>query len=1087
MNIGEPPATSTVSKILSFLTQPNVHLYNLYGPAECTLTTTYHLIENSELHLQSIPIGRPLPGYICQVLDEYLQPVLPRQIGELFIGGQGVFRGYLHRPDLTREVLVKLNDGHIYYRTGDLVRLDSWANGLVYVGRKDFDIKLRGQRIACEEIEHVLLSCTSLYLSRAVVVKYEHLGQETLVAYVQTNEDNKDIPKKLRCYCEECLPMYMVPALIIALKQFPLSANGKLDRKRLPFPDFNKLISVNEVIVEPHTDTEKIVLEVWKEQLNIDRISVDKSFFALGGNSLLLSRSVRRYQTILAHKVRRLPMVDFFKQSTVIQHALLIDKLVLQQSKSIKKQDGQWTSLNITEGPASFAQTRLFIDEPIRFLSNPNLAIYNTPLIMQVKGSISVERLREALNQVVNKQTILRTGFKLDMSTGELRQRISDSSENSYIFENTTVETDQDLATLIDNEKENTSLFDLSLGRVFRCHVIHHQRKHSMTEHKTIVIFNFHHIAIDAESFIIFQRDLKAAYADTTKALEPLPLHYIDFSWYESQFDKSKKWENEIIFWKNLFDKTSSTVFLSNLPYDRMPRSIRRSGRGHSFCINLNDLLSTKLRNMACDLKVTLNHLTLAAFFSFLYKLTQKTDIQIGVPSASRPEYTAMADIIGFFVNILPFRCILDPSQAFVSLVEQVQELSLSILEHSHVPYQRIVEQTYSSPIHISYECVTTQPSNEPIELDEMTTLIPFVQKQYYHFDLSWSTQFSPHDKATRLSLDASADLFNAETVREMVYRFESVLSQFVSFPNNPIFSLSLLLPHENNLLKSSDAIPETDPYSADLIVPQQFACQAAKHPQKVSVALNNQYLSYAELLHASQYLAHHLIDVYHVKRHDIVTQCVNRSIEMIIGIMAIVMTGATYCPLSPDQPVKRLHSLIAQTQSVCTLIHSATKPFELSNYVEIDKVLLSSGQKQVSIEHIACADDIAYAIFTSGSTGTPKCVPITHHDFTTYIRTIKYLNVLTENDTVLQISAVTFDIHLEEVMGTLLLGGQIVLLQNSADHDLNYIISIIKNSQITYIAAIPTMLAELVETLRANECEDARLPTIRYIVLGGK
>jgi non-ribosomal peptide synthetase component F len=282
--------------------------------------------------------------------------------------------------------------------------------------------------------------------------------------------------------------------------------------------------------------------------------------------------------------------------------------------------------------------------------------------------------------------------------------------------------------------------------------------------------------------------------------------------------------------------------------------------------------------------------------------------------------------------------------------------------------------------------------------------------------------------------------------------------------------------------LNSTDDFPLTDN-----TIHYEIVQRAYDHPQKISITLDAQCLSYAELLHASQYLAHHLIDVCQVKRHDIVTQCVNRSIEMVIGIMAILMTGATYCPLSPDQPVKRLHSLIAQTQSVCTLIHSATKPFELSNYVEIDKILLLSDQKQVSIENTACANDIAYAIFTSGSTGIPKCVPITHHDFTTYIRTFRYLNVLTENDTVLQVSAVTFDIHLEVIMGTLLLGGQMVLLQHSADRDLSYIISIVKNSQITYLAGTPTLLAELAETLRANEGEDASLPTIRYMVLGGK
>ena len=320
------------------------------------MTSTYHLVTSIDFQLPSIPIGRPLPGYICQVLDEYLQPVAPGQIGELFISGLGVFQGYFHRPDLTQKALVVLEDGNIYYRTSDLVQMDQSANVLLYIGRKDFEIKLRGQRIASEEIEHILHTYTPVVLKRAVLVKCQHLNHEALLAYIETNDDNEETPQKLRVHCEKHLPLYMVPSIIIVLRNFPLKANGKIDRKALPLPNLDQWIGLQETIVEPRTDTEKFVLNIWKKQLNVPNLSVDKSFFALGGNSLLLSRTIRQYQTMLPLKTRRLPVTDFFKNSTISGHAILIDKLTWEQSKNTDKPNNMWTSLKISEGPASFAQ-----------------------------------------------------------------------------------------------------------------------------------------------------------------------------------------------------------------------------------------------------------------------------------------------------------------------------------------------------------------------------------------------------------------------------------------------------------------------------------------------------------------------------------------------------------------------------------------------------------------------------------------------------------------------------------------------------------------------------------------------------------
>jgi len=303
----------------------------MYGTSECTISATHHTVTSIDLQLQSIPIGRPLPGYICQVLDEYLQPVLPQQIGELFIGGQGVFQGYLHRPDLTQEVLVKLNDGHIYYRTGDLVQMSGSPPVLYYIGRKDFQVKLRGQRIECGEIEQTLLNFPTASISQCVVIKWDQFGDDHLLAYVQSKHTNGTVlAKELRTYCKEHLPECAIPSLFIVLERFPINANGKVDRKALPPPNFASLIEQNAEDTRwlPSNKIEKRLQRIWCEILKIDIISsTTTSFFSLGGNSLQFMRLYHHYRYHFSIPSQKLPFSSLLTNPTISAHAQILQSL----------------------------------------------------------------------------------------------------------------------------------------------------------------------------------------------------------------------------------------------------------------------------------------------------------------------------------------------------------------------------------------------------------------------------------------------------------------------------------------------------------------------------------------------------------------------------------------------------------------------------------------------------------------------------------------------------------------------------------------------------------------------------------------
>ncbi|CAF1681923.1 unnamed protein product, partial [Adineta ricciae] len=392
-------------------------IWNLYGPAETTLVATYHVIALTP-EMRNIPIGRLLPGYQCVIVDEFSQPVTVGEVGELLVGGVGVFAGYLGRNDLTDKALVDIN-GQLFYRTGDLVRLDN--DGLLYyVGRKDHQIKLRGQRLEPGEIERCVLEASSLITS-CVVVKW---GDDHLVAYVQSDEISE---KELRKHCESHLPSYMVPSLFTVLKQLPLNANGKVDRQLLPTPDFSTLLSSSSSDVnydqsaEPNNELEARIHSLWCELLGLTRIPTTASIFSVGGHSLLLMQLYHRYKTMFDFDTQTLTMAQLFKHASIVDHARL-----LAQSLNVEEyRREQWLPLSITQGRLSFAQERIFLDEQVRLMSKDK-NVYAVPLVYRlscVLSRLSISRLRRALHSLVTKHSILRTKISTD-TNGDLIQTV---------------------------------------------------------------------------------------------------------------------------------------------------------------------------------------------------------------------------------------------------------------------------------------------------------------------------------------------------------------------------------------------------------------------------------------------------------------------------------------------------------------------------------------------------------------------------------------------------------------------------------------------------------------------------------------
>ncbi|CAF4178253.1 unnamed protein product, partial [Adineta steineri] len=563
----------------------NCIVWNLYGPAETTIVSTFYRIDLTE-DTQSIPIGIPLSNYRCMIINQFLQSSATDQEGELFVGGVGVFAGYLGRDDLTAKALVEI-DGQLFYRTGDLVTMDN--NGLLhYQGRKDHQIKLHGQRIELGEIERCLLNITSI--SACVVMKW---NDDHLVAYVQSSDINE---QELREHCQSHLPPHMIPSFFIILDKLPLNPNGKIDRKLLPSPHFSSIHLTNNIeLLPPTNDMEVTIHHIWCEILKLNQISTDTNIFTIGGHSLIIMQLFHRYKIEFHLETSTLSISNLFQHPTIIHHAQLIQQSI---NAIHTVNDHPWSPLHLIQARASFAQERIYLDEQIRFSSNRTTMnnMYVVPVLYRISSMhdhVSITRLHHAFQNVIKKHNILRTALYIDDTNGSIIQHCLDTNiildggtkSNGLTIINLHNDDPRHMNEIIREILNQADLFDLSKGRVIRCHILRHchQSQNSIlyenddlfTEDDHILI-SIHHAMFDGASVSIFLRDLSLAYQyDDSLYMNENTLNYIDYSVHEHIMDMSLSRE----FWHSQLERYNIECSLS-IPVDRQRSSTNQQRSG---------------------------------------------------------------------------------------------------------------------------------------------------------------------------------------------------------------------------------------------------------------------------------------------------------------------------------------------------------------------------------------------------------------------------------------------------------------------------------------------------------------------------
>jgi amino acid adenylation domain-containing protein len=994
-------------------------LYNVYGPTEAIIDCTFWPCEESNAH-SPIPIGRPIPNARVYILDD-LHRLLPIGVaGNLCVGGVGLARGYVRRPDLTAEKFIpdpfSGKPGARLYQTGDLARYLPDGN-IEFLGRIDHQVKIRGFRIELGEIQETLSQHPAVR-DAIVLVKEDARGEKRLVAYVTAAGKTRPTTSELRAVVKEKLPEHMVPTVFMLLDAFPLTTNGKVDRRALPAPDGGRP-ELDEAFVACRTTTEELLAEIWTQVLGVEQIGIYDNFFQLGGHSLLATQVVSRIREAFRVEI---PLRCIFEAPTV---AGLAENIDLSRGAGLQappivpvSRDG--------ELPLSFAQQRLwFIDQ-----LDPGSSVYNFPAAVRLKGPLDTVALKQSLNEIVKRHEALRTTFAIvdGRPVPVIAPSLTLTLPVVDLRELPDTERETEVQRLATNEAQQP--FDLAQGPLVRATVLR------LGENEHVGLLTMHHIVSDGWSTGILIREMAALYAgfcSGSPALLPeLPVQYADFAHWQRHWLEGEVLETQLAYWKQ---QLAGAPAILELPVDHARPAVQ-TFRGAHQSLSLPKDVSARLKALSRQQGSTLFMTLLAAFKILLHCYTSQVDIILGTPIANRNRLE-IEGLIGFFVNTLVLRTDLSGDPDFREVLRRVREVCLGSYAHQDLPFERLVEElhlertlSHNPLFQVMFVLQNARPG--PLELPGLTLTPLDVDSGTTHFDLTLHIADIAHELIATFAYNT--DLFEAESIARMLRHYTMLLETVCAAPGLRLSQMPLLTDAERQQVLVDWNDTKADQPN-ELCIHQLFEAQAARTPRAVAVCFEEQQLSYEELNRRANQLAHRLRAL-GVRPEVPVGICLKPSLDIIIGLLGILKAGGVYVPIDPAYPKERL-AFMLEDGGVPVLL---TQHRLLAGLPERNAkvVCLDSGCEaiaQESSENPVCSvspANLAYIIYTSGSTGQPKGVLVSHGSIADHCRNIQKYYELDASDGVLQFASLSFDLSLEQILPTLITGARLVLM--SAD-----------------------------------------------------
>ncbi|MFG1698429.1 amino acid adenylation domain-containing protein [Nonomuraea sp. NPDC049309] len=1007
---------------------PDVEIWNLYGPTEATANAT----AGSVVPGDRVTIGRPIAGTRVYLLGRDLEPVPFGAPGRLYIGGDGVARGYAGRPAETAARFVpdpfSGEPGARLYDTGDIARL--LADGrLEFLGRDDLQVKLRGFRIELEGVEAGLRRVPGVR-DAAVTLTEGDGGDRRLAGYLVPEPGARLTVSGVREHARRLLPDYMVPAVLTVVGALPLTPTGKVDRAALHAPQGQEPAAVQGPAA-PRSLVEDQLIGIWSMVLGRPEVHPGDDFFALGGHSLLIVRLMARVHDVFGVELSPRTM---FSAPTLREFARVVEQAMARRRGASAP---AITPVPRTPAPPlSFEQQRMWILERLQ----PGSPRYNVIAARRIAGTVDEDAVRASLAAIAARHEVLRTGFA--DSGGQPRLVIREQVEVPFAV----VESEEAIRRLADEP------FDLAAPPLLRAALLR------AGPQEAVLVLVVHHIVCDgwAKSvlFAEFAELYRAALTGDAPDLPELPVQYADFAAWQRDRLGDEVLAGQLAYWR---DRLADAPVL-RLPTDR-PRTPHRRHEGAAVRGKLPAETSGALRRLAVEHGATLFMTAFAAFTVLLSRYSGQRDIVVGTPVANRNR-VELERLVGFFVNTVPLRTDLSGDPTFAELLGRVREAALGAYANQDVPFERIVEELRPArdpsitPI-FQAMYVHVPPGDGEVPLGGGTTLLPHaVETRTALFDVTLSVLEEPDGLDLYLNYDT--ELFDEVTARRMLDHLELLLEAIADDPERRLSALPALTPGDRDLLESWRA---PRPEASGECLHRLIEAQAERTPDAVAVAFAGGSWTYRELNERANRLAHRLIAL-GVGPEELVAVCAERSPELIAGLLAVLKAGGGYVPVDPDDPAERVAALLAEVSPVLTLADRRGRE-KAAAWAGLT-LSLDSGTPHgpaANPDVAVSPDNVVYAIFTSGSTGRPKAAVNTHRAVCNELHRMRDAHRIDASDAVLLKTRFTFDVSVWELFWPLTAGAGIVVTEPRGHLDPFHLARVIEEYGVTIAQFVPTML----------------------------
>ena len=1114
-----------------------IALRNLYGPSEdTTYSTVYHIKNRVPIY-----IGRPIDNSQVYIVNPQGQLCPIGVTGEIYLGGDGVSRGYLYRPELTAEKYIDnpfVPNGGKLYKTGDLGRWLPDGN-IALSGRRDTQVKIRGFRIELGEVETALQAYPGVSMAAVLAIKAEDGGNE-MAAYITADEELNI--ENVRAYLGKKMPPYMIPGYFVQLAEMPLTLNGKIDRKKLPTPQEMGMQSGAEYVA-PRNQTEEQLLVLWQKVLGKETISVKDNFFSLGGHSLKATRlatlihkdfnvnltlatlfSNPTIEGIAAEIIQasqannELMGVDQTNSESVsdlfmklkklkINIQLVDERLDIQAPKGVltpdlvneikqhkadlisfitaykTKKDGFSAIAKVEERenyPLSSSQRRMWV---VSQFEDASIA-YNMPGVYAFEGNMSKDAMEYCFDQLIERHENLRTVFKMD-ADGEAKQYVKKAADIGFKMGYVDVRNETDIEAKVKAmlEKEAFSAFDLAEGPLVRATL------YRTGDEKWVFGYVMHHIVSDGWSMGILISELMQLYTAFTEKmpnpLEPLYTQYKDYAVWQQQQLSGEQLQVHKGYWLKQFE---GEIPVLDLPGDMARPAIQTYNGGGIFKM-IGEEAGKGLRELSQEHGGTLFMGLVAAVDVLLYKYSGQTDIVVGSQIAGRV-HADLENQIGFYLNTLALRAQFKPEHSFRQLLANVKDVTLGAYEHQVYPFDELVtaldvrrDMSRRPLFDISVVLQNTDVNSGGGEGQVLggLTITPFEGFETTNSLYDLAFDFTEAGDGIQTSIVYNNDIYKEETIKQMMNHLEELILKVVANPDKSLCELDFLTDEEKEqqLVTFNNTAAE---YPADKTLVELFEAQAAATPDAIAVVFEQRKLTYAELNEKADRLGKYLQDNHQLQPDDTIGIMLDRSESVIVAILGVLKSGAAYVPLDPEYPKTRKSFILSDT-AVKALITQTDYIFDIEFYngpvIALD-VQLDSMEAGKPAPVTTKPENLAYIMYTSGSTGTPKGVMVEQRSVVRLVKNTNYVG-LSHTDNVLSLSNFAFDGSTFDIYAALLNGGKVYVPLKDQLLDFHSLANIIDKNEITLFFITTALFNSLVDVGFAN------FNKLKYVLFGGE